>query len=266
MKLSIDSRVFNDPDNAVLLVALKTLKIDCVALLESGYGWVNCAMVGEDEFAFQYKDGETFQFFEPVNGNISFQELKSIFTGFLSGDDGWRASQQWQLGEFQLSPEKILDEIGFSAKPTIPETVAERGLTIKRLEPSFNHTTLLVDRPLSSQTVSILPTMATTNHGDRQPLAQSTVPITPPPKSADYIPRAGTVRSHGSLSEKMVCAHCNTSGMVHTKKTEKAMGVSGGKATGALLTVGLSLLLVGLSRKEKFTRAFCANCGAEWTF
>jgi hypothetical protein len=43
-------------------------------------------------------------------------------------------------------------------------------------------------------------------------------------------------------------------------------GISGGKATGAILTGGLSLLATGLSRKERLTEAHCDNCGSTWTF
>jgi hypothetical protein len=43
-------------------------------------------------------------------------------------------------------------------------------------------------------------------------------------------------------------------------------GISGGKATGALLTGGVSILASGLSRKEKVTEARCANCRQTWHF
>lgn len=68
------------------------------------------------------------------------------------------------------------------------------------------------------------------------------------------------------VSPKMICPHCQTPGHVKTEKTKVKAGVSGGKATGALLTGGLSLLAVGLSRKTKATKAHCGNCGADWIF
>jgi hypothetical protein len=43
-------------------------------------------------------------------------------------------------------------------------------------------------------------------------------------------------------------------------------GVSGGKAAGAIMTGGLSVLAVGLSRKEDATEAKCSNCGSVWHF
>jgi hypothetical protein len=64
----------------------------------------------------------------------------------------------------------------------------------------------------------------------------------------------------------MICPHCQTRGTVSTSKTKVKQGISGGKATGAVLTGGLSLLAVGLSRKQKATKARCSNCGAEWLF
>jgi hypothetical protein len=45
-----------------------------------------------------------------------------------------------------------------------------------------------------------------------------------------------------------------------SKRGEREAGVSGGKATGAILTLGTSLLAKGLSRKEEVTEAHCCNC------
>jgi hypothetical protein len=65
---------------------------------------------------------------------------------------------------------------------------------------------------------------------------------------------------------QMVCPHCMTRGRVRTENTKVKQGISGGKATGALLTAGLSVLAVGLSRKQRVTRALCAGCGNSWMF
>lgn len=71
---------------------------------------------------------------------------------------------------------------------------------------------------------------------------------------------------HGYLSGAMICPHCGVKGRVRTKSVTQKKGLSGGKATGALLTGGLSVLLTGLSRKEDMTQAHCGNCGSIWTF
>jgi uncharacterized OB-fold protein len=65
---------------------------------------------------------------------------------------------------------------------------------------------------------------------------------------------------------QMICPHCQTKGSVQTERTKMKQGISGGKATGALLTLGVSMLATGLSRKQKVTRAKCTNCGSEWVF
>ena len=44
----------------------------------------------------------------------------------------------------------------------------------------------------------------------------------------------------------------------------KTKGVSGGKATAALLTGGFSLLAVCLSMKETQTQVHCDNCNNTW--
>jgi hypothetical protein len=64
----------------------------------------------------------------------------------------------------------------------------------------------------------------------------------------------------------MTCPHCQTKGSVAVKRVRIKGGVSGGKATGALLTGGLSLLATGLSRKHEVTEASCSECGAVWHF
>jgi hypothetical protein len=71
---------------------------------------------------------------------------------------------------------------------------------------------------------------------------------------------------HGPRNRQMVCPHCQHKGEVHTKPVTAKKGVSGAKATGALLTAGVSLLATGLSRKENLTEAHCANCSATWRF
>lgn len=67
-------------------------------------------------------------------------------------------------------------------------------------------------------------------------------------------------------SVQMVCPHCQTKGRVSTRHVKAKKGISGGKATGAVLTGGLSILATGLSRKEMVTEAQCANCQAGWAF
>jgi hypothetical protein len=70
----------------------------------------------------------------------------------------------------------------------------------------------------------------------------------------------------GNLKEQIICPHCQTKGQVHTKMVKRKAGVSGGKATGAIITFGVSLLLTGLSRKEEVTEAHCCNCDSTWHF
>ncbi len=62
-----------------------------------------------------------------------------------------------------------------------------------------------------------------------------------------------------------MCPHCGVRGRVRTKQVKRKVGVSGGKATAAVLTVGFSILATGLSRKQKVTEASCANCLTTWT-
>jgi hypothetical protein len=70
----------------------------------------------------------------------------------------------------------------------------------------------------------------------------------------------------GALNPALVCPHCQTKGEVRTKSLQRKAGISGGKATAALLTAGLSVVATGLSRKENVTQAHCMHCNSTWTF
>ena len=63
---------------------------------------------------------------------------------------------------------------------------------------------------------------------------------------------------------EMVCPHCQVKGMIKTVPVTRKNGISGGKATGALLTGGLSLFATGLSKKTTALRGGCSNCGIGW--
>lgn len=59
----------------------------------------------------------------------------------------------------------------------------------------------------------------------------------------------------------IVCQHCGTRGVVKVRRVNQRKGISGAKATGAVLTGGLSTAATGLSRKETVTEMTCTKCG-----
>ncbi|HEX4340963.1 MAG TPA: hypothetical protein VH062_33875 [Polyangiaceae bacterium] len=63
---------------------------------------------------------------------------------------------------------------------------------------------------------------------------------------------------------KVVCPHCGVVGGVNVERVKRKKGVSGTKATAAVLTAGISILGTGLSRKEKVSEAHCKNCRVTW--
>ena len=75
-----------------------------------------------------------------------------------------------------------------------------------------------------------------------------------------------TALQFGEINPALFCPHCQTKGAVRAKAVSRKKGVSGGKAVGALLTGGVSMLATGLSRKEGETQAHCMNCGSTWHF
>jgi hypothetical protein len=69
-----------------------------------------------------------------------------------------------------------------------------------------------------------------------------------------------------TASPEIICPQCRVKGYVTTSHVKKKSGISGAKATGAVLTGGLSVFATGLSRKEGVTEAHCTNCGSTWHF
>ncbi len=63
---------------------------------------------------------------------------------------------------------------------------------------------------------------------------------------------------------KMVCPHCGQSGKCRTREIKRKKGVSGGKATAAVLTLGWTLLVTGLAKKQMETEINCQNCDMTW--
>jgi hypothetical protein len=70
----------------------------------------------------------------------------------------------------------------------------------------------------------------------------------------------------GPVNRVMICPHCQSKGQVRTKNVARKKGVSGSKATAAILTGGLSLLFTGLSQEDNQTEAHCCNCNNTWEF
>jgi mRNA-degrading endonuclease toxin of MazEF toxin-antitoxin module len=76
-------------------------------------------------------------------------------------------------------------------------------------------------------------------------------------------PRAAPTQGYNP-SASLVCPHCQTQGRVTARQIKMKKGVSGGKLTGAALTLGISMLGTGLSRKEKVTEMTCGKCRTVW--
>ena len=79
-------------------------------------------------------------------------------------------------------------------------------------------------------------------------------------------PEREELELYGPSNLLMVCPHCHQKGGIRTKKVTLKKGISGGKATAAALTGGLSMLATGLSRKEDMTQARCSACNNTWIF
>jgi hypothetical protein len=71
--------------------------------------------------------------------------------------------------------------------------------------------------------------------------------------------------SRGTINAEMVCPHCQVRGQVRTRSKAMKKGISGGKATAAIFTAGISLLATGLASKSRVVQANCGNCHMVWT-
>jgi transcription elongation factor Elf1 len=78
--------------------------------------------------------------------------------------------------------------------------------------------------------------------------------------------KASLEANRGPINPKIECPQCHNVGAVAVRSAKQKVGVSGGKATGAVLTGGVSLIATGLSRKQRVSQAHCGNCGSDWTF
>ena len=69
----------------------------------------------------------------------------------------------------------------------------------------------------------------------------------------------------GTPNPYIVCPFCTAQGYCRTKTIDVKQGISGAKATGAILTGGVSLFATGLSRKPvKQTQITCCYCTTAW--
>lgn len=104
------------------------------------------------------------------------------------------------------------------------------------------------------------------NHKYKLTNRHESMEIISPTSSIKKVPTFYDHQEWGKINKELICPHCQRKGSVNTKKVERKKGVSGAKATGALLTGGISMLVTGLSRKEDMTQAHCQNCNSTWEF
>lgn len=77
--------------------------------------------------------------------------------------------------------------------------------------------------------------------------------------------KAAAERARRLAMAKIVCPHCQVAGRVTTARTKIKDGISGGKATGAIITGGASVWVTGLAQKKLVTLNTCGNCQSQWT-
>jgi len=63
---------------------------------------------------------------------------------------------------------------------------------------------------------------------------------------------------------RIICPYCRERGSVYAARGKRKQGLSGGKIVAAIVTLGFTLLLTGLSRKVETTELTCGSCGMSW--
>jgi len=69
-----------------------------------------------------------------------------------------------------------------------------------------------------------------------------------------------------SVNEEMICQHCQQKGSVSVSRIKAKTGMSTFKILLAFITAGISILFMGLARKESRNKATCLNCKTNWVF
>lgn len=67
------------------------------------------------------------------------------------------------------------------------------------------------------------------------------------------------------INSDVWCPNCKQKGSVRSRFVSRKVGISGPKVFLALITFGISLLLLGVSRNETRQKFKCENCLSEWT-
>ncbi len=86
------------------------------------------------------------------------------------------------------------------------------------------------------------------------------------PAKTHWLVRYWRWSRYGFVNARLACPHCGERGQIRTKLVRRKKGMSGGKAVGAVLTGGLSLLATGIARKERMTQCKCDSCTSQWDF
>lgn len=259
MKLKFNNRIYPTPSEAVVMAAIG--KCDDVAILENGSWFIQCRQDDPDQFFVEYIDGDACKHFEPAQGKLTRNQVASLFVSFCKDDKQYLSLIEWQPADYQPADEDILltaesyeDPELAAMRQQLEDLKHGPDLTLAEAEESLRRTEVILAESAECEKLTAL---LMENIGQ---------PISSEPAPMQFVPSAPPGFSGRSLNPQLVCPHCAVRGMVHTKQGSRKVGISGGKATGALLTAGLSLFAVGLSRKEKVTEACCANCNISWQF
>jgi transcription elongation factor Elf1 len=97
------------------------------------------------------------------------------------------------------------------------------------------------------------------------PAPRLKLPSTRGLKVTGYDLLAARSKSANAADARLTCPHCGEVGQVRTIRGKAKRGISGGKATAAVLTAGISVGMTGLSRKQRVTLARCSNCDVTWS-
>jgi hypothetical protein len=233
MRLQVEDEIYEKPTEKFITAALALLEVKqtCILLTEDS-AFIQTRRDSDHSYALEYLELEPYELFEQNETPVALRTVTESFLSFFHEDHKWKSIGRWRSAINQPDPNE----------PEIPPGVTAQEL-LRILVPSSHD----ADPASRRSTAEILQSLAE----DRDALKNNPM--------LDKVPFG-----YGPANPSLICPHCQIKGHVRTRMKNQKMGISGGKATAALITAGLSLFVAGLSRKEKVTQAFCGKCSSEW--
>lgn len=263
MKLTVDRKFEDKEVSDVEVIKAEILSFSDIAILEDGMGLIQCCTEEDKKIRIEYRDEITLVSYRPESTFLPREMVSRLFLSYFQKDGNWKEMVDWVLADFQFTNEEKHALIADYEISKLPQPLLEPlNICLDNDRPEMNIKVDLEKKELEDRCKALEEQLAKLSSAiELKPQAPTSTTL-----QEEYNPSSWTTSSRGYVNEALICPHCTQKGRVHTKLVSQKVGISGGKATGALFTGGLSMLFTGLSRKEKITEAYCGHCSSTWHF